>query len=61
MNLKGGVRMGDKRMEKNKPNNSSMAKDMKEMKYQGRVMERMNTNEEVKDKGQDPDPKQHEK
>lgn len=48
-------------MEKNKPNNSSMAKDMKEMKYQGRVMERMNTNDEVKDKGQDPDPKQHEK
>ncbi|MBM7551221.1 hypothetical protein [Thalassobacillus pellis] len=51
--------MGEKRMEKDKPKNSSMAKDMEEIKHHGRVMERMNTNEKVKDKGKEPDPEQH--
>ncbi|MFD1017599.1 hypothetical protein [Thalassobacillus hwangdonensis] len=51
--------MGMKRDEKDKPKNSSMAKDMEEIKHQGKIMEHMNTNEEVKREGKKPDPKQH--
>ncbi|HET7656691.1 MAG TPA: hypothetical protein VFK37_00235 [Bacillales bacterium] len=46
--------------EAEKPENSSMAKDEKEMERLGKEMETMDTNKQVKEKGQRPDPEQHE-
>ncbi|MDP4551684.1 hypothetical protein [Guptibacillus hwajinpoensis] len=45
---------------KEKPENSSMAMDEEEMKELGKEMEKLDTNEKVKEKGRRPDPKQHE-
>lgn len=53
--------MSSKRDEKNKPDNSSMAKDMEQMKDHGKKMEHSNTNKEVKKSGFEPDPKQHDR
>ncbi|WLR51294.1 hypothetical protein LC040_19490 [Bacillus tianshenii] len=50
-----------KKDEVKKPKNSSMAADEKQMKEHGDMMERMSTNDEVKDRGRRPDPKQHDK
>ncbi|MEQ6378569.1 hypothetical protein RZN22_15715 [Bacillaceae bacterium S4-13-58] len=51
--------MTNKRFEKDKPNNSSMAKNMKETIELGKIMEHIETNEEIQEKGKEPDPKQH--
>lgn len=48
-----------KRDEKTKPKNSSMVKDQEELKEHARVMEKMATNEEIKERGKQPDPIQH--
>lgn len=53
--------MSSKRDEKDKPVNSSMAKDMEEMNEQGKIMEHVKTNKEVKKSGFKPDPTQHER
>lgn len=52
--------MGLKKDEINKAKNSSMTKDFKEMQQQGKMMEQLRTNKELKEDGKDPDPKQHE-
>ncbi|WP_169525539.1 hypothetical protein [Pseudalkalibacillus hwajinpoensis] len=44
---------------KEKPENSSMAMDEKEMKELGKEMEELDTNEQVKEKGRRPDPEQY--
>ncbi|HET7629625.1 MAG TPA: hypothetical protein VFK44_14730, partial [Bacillales bacterium] len=41
-----------------KPANSSMAKDAKEVDRLGKEMETMDTNKQVRQKGETPDPKQ---
>ncbi len=46
---------------KEKPENSSMAMNEKEMKDLGKEMEEMETNDEVKKKDRKPDPVQHNK
>lgn len=46
-------------MEKDKPNNGSMSKDMEEVKELGKIMEHIKTNEEIRQDGKEPDPKQH--
>ncbi|WP_347552435.1 hypothetical protein ABFG93_08870 [Pseudalkalibacillus hwajinpoensis] len=46
---------------KEKPENSSMAMDEKEMRELGKEMEELNTNDQLKKDGQRPDPVQHEK
>lgn len=43
-----------------KPKNSSMTPNLKEMKEHGKVMEHMSTNENVKKSGKMPDPDQYE-
>jgi hypothetical protein len=45
-------------IEEKKPKNSSMTQNLEEMKEHGKVMEEMDTNTEVKQKGKEPDPKQ---
>ena len=45
---------------KDKPDNSSMAMDEKEMQELGKEMEELETNDELKKKGRRPDPVQHE-
>ncbi|WP_409295003.1 hypothetical protein V1498_17470 [Peribacillus sp. SCS-26] len=42
------------------PENSSMARNMDEMKILGSQMENMRTNEELSRRGRHPDPVQHE-
>lgn len=44
--------------EADKPINSSMAKDLDEIEKLGKEMETMPTNQQVKKRGQTPDPKQ---
>lgn len=44
--------------EEQKPKNSSMTQNLEEMKEHGEVMEKMDTNKQVKQKGMEPDPKQ---
>lgn len=44
--------------EEQKPKNSSMTKNLEEMKEHGKVMEKMAANKKVKQKGMEPDPKQ---
>ncbi|WP_270182392.1 hypothetical protein [Alkalihalobacillus sp. CinArs1] len=46
---------------KDKPANSSMAMDEKEMKELGKEMEELETNQELKKNGRRPDPVQNEK
>ncbi|WP_377891497.1 hypothetical protein [Alkalihalobacillus sp. R86527] len=46
---------------KDKPENSSMAMDEKEMKELGKEMEELETNQELKENGRRPDPVQSEK
>ncbi|MFC7391600.1 hypothetical protein [Scopulibacillus cellulosilyticus] len=46
--------------EEKKPENSSMARNFKEVKELGKEMEKMKTNSEIIDKGKQPDPVQHE-
>lgn len=48
-----------RREEAEKPENSSMANNEEDMERLGKEMENMDTNREVKKKGQQPDPKQH--
>ncbi|MGG1571898.1 hypothetical protein [Fictibacillus sp. NRS-1165] len=43
-----------------KPKNSSMTPNFKEMKEHGRVMEKMSTNDNVEKSGKTPDPAQYE-
>lgn len=57
--LCGVICMPIKKFEKDKPDNSSMAKDMKETKELGKIMEHIETNEKVEENGKEPDPKQH--
>ncbi|PLT29128.1 hypothetical protein [Peribacillus deserti] len=42
------------------PENSSMARNLKEMKFLGKQMENMRSNEELGTYGKHPDPVQHE-
>lgn len=46
--------------ERQKPKNSSMAKNEEGMERLGKEMATMDTNKQVKEKGQRPDPEQHE-
>ncbi|MBF0706941.1 MULTISPECIES: hypothetical protein [Bacillales] len=46
---------------KEKPENSSMAMNEKEMAELGKEMEELDTNDEIKKKGKRPDPIQHKK
>ncbi|MCA0989236.1 hypothetical protein [Guptibacillus algicola] len=46
---------------KEKPENSSMAMDEKEMRELGKEMEELETNQELKENGRRPDPVQNEK
>jgi hypothetical protein len=57
--IRGDFTMSIKRNERGKPENSSMVKDEKEMKEQGKTMEHLATNKEVKQEGKRPDPVQH--
>lgn len=41
-----------------KPMNGTMVQNFKEMKENGKVMESMDTNKELKEKGKQPDPRQ---
>lgn len=38
--------------------NGTMVQDFKEMKENGKIMESMDTNKELREKGKQPDPKQ---
>ncbi|HEX7063529.1 MAG TPA: hypothetical protein VF199_00545 [Bacillales bacterium] len=49
------------RKEETKPENSSMAKNEKEIERLGKEMETMDTNKQVKNRKQIPDPIQHDK
>lgn len=47
--------------EEQNPMNGSMVQNFKEMKENGKIMESMETNKELKEKGKQPDPKQDSK
>lgn len=38
--------------------NGTMVRNLKEMKESGKIMERMKTNQQIKEEGLEPDPKQ---